>query len=436
VPDTLATTSGPGPIAPADLPPGSALGEYIVDEVIGRGGMSVVYRATHPVIGRRVAIKVLAMDRNDAVNVSRFLQEAKTANDIQHRNIVDMFTVGKLPNDQVYCVMELLDGESLADHVKRRGALRPGEVVRILEPLARALDAAHDKGVVHRDIKPGNIFLVRDPESGALDGVKLLDFGVAKLLSGSLLSSDHRTQTGTVIGTPTYMSPEQFRGKDVGPRSDIYSLGVVAYQMVTGRLPHEADNFAELLMQHMTEEPVPPTRVVPELPPWVDGAIATALHKDAERRFARATSFVAALAAPGDAAQALTTDRTAALARSRPNRLRLYLPAAAIVAVVATAIWWSRSGSTPASASAEPAPTPAAAATAPLPREPAPAVTPPRGTETVVPAGSPAPATAHAPPRALRESHRITTPRAVPAQKPAHDEPAATAVIRDIPVKL
>ena len=213
---------------------GSDVGGYVIDGELGRGGMGIVYRAQHPVIGKRVAIKVLKPSLSERPStVDRFVQEARAVNAIGHPNIVDIFAFGALPDGRSYLVMDLLQGESLRTRVKR-GALRIDEVAYVLDEIASALIAAHDKGFIHRDLKPDNIFLVANP--GRTD-VKLLDFGLAKLLPTAGQRA-FRTATGAQLGTPDYMSPEQLRGSgDIDPRSDIYSLGIVAIELLTGRRP-------------------------------------------------------------------------------------------------------------------------------------------------------------------------------------------------------
>jgi serine/threonine protein kinase len=213
---------------------GTEVGDYVVDGELGRGGMSIVYAATHPMIGKRVAIKVLspAMAKNP-ITVERFLQEARSVNRIGHPSIVDIFALGTLPDGRHYLVMDLLEGESLRQRVKR-GALPPRDAMEIVDEIASALIAAHDKGFIHRDLKPDNVFLV--PHSGRID-VKLLDFGLAKLV-GLEGGRAYRTATGALLGTPDYMSPEQLRGStDVDQRTDIFALGVMLCELLSGTRP-------------------------------------------------------------------------------------------------------------------------------------------------------------------------------------------------------
>jgi serine/threonine-protein kinase len=278
VSDSIPTTEN-APIDP-DLESGQAVGEYIVEHKLGQGGFGAVFRATHPLIGKVVAIKVLARKFSiDPEMVSRFQAEAKAVNQIRHRNIIDIFSFGTLPDGRCYYIMEYLDGEPLDTRLDRDGAIALVDAMPILNAVARALDAAHAKGIAHRDLKPENIFLARDTDGGA-DQVwpKLLDFGVAKLLANDD-GTKHKTRTGIPIGTPYYMSPEQCRGKDVDHRTDYYAFGVLAYMVLTGRHAIDADDYMSIMMAQLTEEPVPPSQVNPELPPGVDDVIAWLMKK-------------------------------------------------------------------------------------------------------------------------------------------------------------
>jgi serine/threonine-protein kinase len=215
---------------------GTDVGGYVIEGELGRGGMGVVYQATHPVIGKRVAIKVLKPSLSDnPATVERFIQEARSVNQIGHPNIVDIFAFGTLPDGRSYLIMDLLVGESLRKRVKR-GSLPVEDAVRILDEVAGALAAAHAKGFIHRDLKPDNVYLV--DHAGHVD-VKLLDFGLAKLLSpiGGISNRAFRTATGAMLGTPDYMSPEQLKGSGVDHRTDIYALGVVAFEILAAERP-------------------------------------------------------------------------------------------------------------------------------------------------------------------------------------------------------
>jgi serine/threonine-protein kinase len=262
---------------------GRTIGNYVVRDKIGEGGMGVVFRAEHPHINRRVAIKVLhpGADRNPEV-VHRFFNEARAATEIRNEHIVEVLDFGTLPEGSPYLVMEWLDGESLGSLLRASKKLPVARAAHVMSGIARALRAAHGKGVVHRDLKPDNVFLVR--RDGESDLVKVLDFGIAKLLATGL-PARYQTQTGAIIGTPAYMSPEQCRGaKEIDHRTDVYALGVMGYQMLTGRLPFEAEALGELLLKHMTEQPAPPADVDPTIPPAVSAIIARALEKEPDKR--------------------------------------------------------------------------------------------------------------------------------------------------------
>ncbi len=264
-----------------DLPKGTEVGEYVIIDVLGRGGFGTVYRAVHPLIGKRVAIKLLSRKFSaDSEMVSRFMAEARAVNQIRHRHIIDIFSFGKISDGRQYYVMEHLDGEPLDRYLAVNGPLKIDEALPILRAVARALDAAHAKGVAHRDLKPENIFLARDDEGGLFP--KLLDFGIAKL-SGQEEQLAHKTHTGVPIGTPYYMSPEQCRGKDVDHRTDIYSFGMLAYRLLTGCYPFEGA-LVDILHHQMYDEAAPPSSKNPALTAKIDAAIAWMIKKDPDER--------------------------------------------------------------------------------------------------------------------------------------------------------
>ncbi|MGN6104281.1 MAG: protein kinase domain-containing protein [Kofleriaceae bacterium] len=265
----------------AELAAGTMVGEYRVERLIGEGGMGRVYAATHPVIAKRAAIKVLhpALSVNrDAVE--RFIQEARSVNQIGHPNIVDIFAFGSLPDGRCYLVMELLRGESLATRLDR-GVPALAETCAVLDGVLVALEAAHEAGIVHRDLKPDNIFLVATRSGPPV--VKLLDFGIAKLL-GADGSRTERTETGNLLGTPAYISPEQARGQGVDHRTDIYALGGVAYQMLTGQLPFPANNAADMLAKQLLDPPPSARLVCPMVPAQLDALVVAMLAKEAAHR--------------------------------------------------------------------------------------------------------------------------------------------------------
>jgi eukaryotic-like serine/threonine-protein kinase len=264
------------------LAPGSMVGEYCVERLVGEGGMGQVYGAVHPVIGKRAAIKVLLPEicRNRSM-VERFVMEARSVNQIGHPNIVDVFAFGALPDGRQYMVMEWLKGEALSDRLSR-GIMPLGETCDVLLSIAAALDAAHEKGIIHRDLKPHNVFLV--DVKGQKQLVKLLDFGLVKLMGPEDDGRVERTRSGSVLGTPAYMSPEQALGKSVDPKSDNYSLGVMAFQMFTGRLPFTEDNAMALMVAHMQQPPTVPSAVAPNIPPEIDQLVLGLLAKDPAQR--------------------------------------------------------------------------------------------------------------------------------------------------------
>ena len=259
---------------------GSFVGEYQVEGLLGEGGMGRVYAAVHPVIAKRAAVKVLRLELSkNREAVQRFVQEARAVNQIGHPNIVDIFAFGTLPDGRCYYVMELLRGESLRSRI-RGGPLELADALSILDTISIALEAAHEKAIVHRDLKPDNVFLV-DIKSDR-PTVKLLDFGIAKLLSDDLRID--RTRTGNLLGTPAYISPEQARGHPVDHRTDVYALGALAFELVTGRLPFPADNAADMIAMHLVHAPPSARALVPVVPPLLDDLIGRLMAKDPAQR--------------------------------------------------------------------------------------------------------------------------------------------------------
>jgi serine/threonine-protein kinase len=273
---------------------GATVGSFHVLRPLGRGGMGTVYLAEHPIIGSRVAIKFLheSMAASPEL-VARFYDEARAVNRIGHENIVGIFDLSMLPPNRYYIVMEYLDGESLAA-LLRRGAVSVDEGLAILVQLCDALQCAHERGVVHRDLKPDNVFVLR--RRGA-PFVKLLDFGIAKLRDAP---AGGHTVAGMLVGTPEYMAPEQCDNRPVDARADVYALGVMAYQLLTGVLPFSG-GIAQLLVAHLQEEPRPPRSVNGLLAPALEDAILRAMRKRPADRFPDMASFGAALSAAREA---------------------------------------------------------------------------------------------------------------------------------------
>ncbi|HEX4872578.1 MAG TPA: serine/threonine-protein kinase [Nevskiaceae bacterium] len=256
------------------------LGRYEVQKELGKGAMGVVYLGKDPKIGRQVAIKTMALSQefepDELASVKeRFFREAETAGRLSHPNIVQIFDAGE-EHDLAYIAMEFIKGHDLTKHVKPNALLPVAEVIKHVADAAEALDYAHGNQIVHRDIKPANMMLVE-----ATRTIKLMDFGIARIADSS------KTKTGMVLGTPSYMSPEQLAGKRVDGRSDLFSLGVTLYQLLTGSLPFQADSMATLMFK-IANEAHPPLMVVrPDLPPGLEAVIEKVLQKSAELRYAR-----------------------------------------------------------------------------------------------------------------------------------------------------
>ena len=275
------------PAKAASTPPfdivGQMAGEYRLRRKVGEGGFGAVYEAEHPVLKRRAAVKVLHRAAGmDSDAVLRFVSEAQAANQIKNRHIIDVFSFGSLPDGRHFYVMDFLDGEPLDRYLRRAGRIDVQTTLQLLRPIASALDAAHAKGVVHRDLKPQNIFLSWDADGETVP--KLLDFGLAKLL----LDAPSLTASGTPLGTPLYMSPEQARGERVDGRADVYSLGVVCHELLTGKHPITGESTLVVLVAQVMRAPPRVSEVCPDLPPELDEPILRMLAKDPKERPASA----------------------------------------------------------------------------------------------------------------------------------------------------
>jgi eukaryotic-like serine/threonine-protein kinase len=278
---------------------GVQFGNYRALDLLGEGGMGAVYLAEHPAIGRRVAVKVLHKNytRDDSL-LGRFLNEARAANAIRHPNIIEILDSGQLPDGTPFLVMELLEGESLSARIRKQGGLPLPAALDFAYQTASALGAAHKKGIVHRDLKPDNLFVVPDPHDADRERIKVLDFGIAKLQQSP--GDSVKTRTGTLMGTPIYMSPEQCLGtKAVDHRSDIYSLGVILYEMLVGAPPFVSEGFGELVNMHLNVAPRSPRSERPDIPEPVEALVMRMLSKTADQRQADMGEVQIALKASG-----------------------------------------------------------------------------------------------------------------------------------------
>jgi serine/threonine-protein kinase len=283
----LRVIEGEGGREPSKPPPDPLIGRtiegrYSVESVLGEGGMGIVYKARHTVLNKLLAVKVLRAEvSKDGEIMMRFRQEAQSASEIGNEHIIDITDFGTLPNGSTYFVMEYLNGVSLTKGLEQSRPFPSNRTIHIAKQLCRALGAAHERGIVHRDLKPDNIYLV--PRGGDRDFVKVLDFGIAKVGG----ASTKLTKAGQVFGTPHYMSPEQCAGSAVDNRTDIYALGVILYEMASGRVPFDADNLMGILTKHLYEQPIPPHTLPPpiDVPPALEAVIMKCLSKTAEARY-------------------------------------------------------------------------------------------------------------------------------------------------------
>lgn len=283
----------------------SQLGRYEVIGELGQGAMGVVYKARDPLIDREVAIKTinlsLAMEERDEYE-ARFYQEAKAAGRLSHPNIVTIYDVGR-SEDIAYIAMEYLHGRELRDILNETKLLPISEVLAIVIQVAQGLAYAHEHDIVHRDIKPSNVMIVRDGHA------KITDFGIARMASAAV-----RTQTGMVLGSPKYMSPEQVLGREIDRRSDIFSLGVMLYEMLTGQVPFIGENVNAIMYQTLNSIPAAPSSVNPAVPEMLDYILAKALAKDMDARYQNARDLADDLKACSDS---MPRDATAATDKGR-----------------------------------------------------------------------------------------------------------------------
>jgi len=293
------------PSSPAGADPlvGQVLGgKFRVIRLLGEGGMGAVYEGEQPLgtVKRKVAVKTLHphLSRDSKIQ-ARFEREVATISELEHPNTIQVYDFGSTPEGILYFVMEFLHGGSVADRLAAEGAMAPRRACHILEQVCGSLEEAHGRGIVHRDLKPDNVVLVE--RAGQKDFVKVLDFGIAKRTTAPDEGESRLTQQGMVVGTPPYMSPEQFAGRSVDARSDIYSLGVMAYEMLTGKLPFKANTAWEWAAQHLTAPPIPIESLAEgqRVPQSMREAIRRALAKSPDERFQTVRSFMEGFSGAG-----------------------------------------------------------------------------------------------------------------------------------------
>ena len=308
---------------PGDVDPrlGQQLGDFIVCARVADGAMGRVYEARHPDTKHRVAVKILHPDvAKDGVAVERFKREYETAEELDHPNIVKVLDFGDTPDGSHFMTMEYLEGEELSGLIRRAGPQPPERTIHVVAQVCAALAHAHSYGVIHRDLKPDNIFLCRT-EAGY--EVRILDFGSVKL---QMETGPKLTAFGTTLGSPYYMSPEQAMGKlDVDQRTDVFAIAAILFEMITGKVAFEGNNVAEILMKIVNHEPPPPSGLNPRYPASIDDVVSKGIHKDKTQRFGStkelADAVVTAFGLQGDHAQWAATPEAeiqAALASAKP----------------------------------------------------------------------------------------------------------------------
>ncbi|MBL8605905.1 MAG: serine/threonine protein kinase, partial [Myxococcales bacterium] len=315
-------------------------GRYTILARLGAGSMGTVYRAKQHAMGREVAIKILRSDRavDDAAK-ARFLREARTNSLLASPNTVTVFDFGQAQTGELYLAMELLDGESLGQRLHREGRLGVHAAVDTTRQALRSLAEAHAKGIIHRDLKPDNLFFARVLSGGQHEEiVKVLDFGIAKMLRDEDAAMNAvETQAGTVFGTPRYMSPEQAQGKALDPRSDLYALGVILYQMLAGRPPFADDDAVVVMARHIKTQPRPLSEVCPDaqIPPEVERVVMRTLSKDPNDRPPSAEALSVELARALETTGALTSGVRISVSQP-PQPIPALLAPVAVAAPAAT----------------------------------------------------------------------------------------------------
>lgn len=337
-----------GAASPADRVGTLFAGRYRLESILGTGSSGVVYEAKHAWTGRTVALKLLKPDlADDAEAVRRFMQEARSASEVVHPNVVQMLDMGAEDDGAVFLVMDRFEGESLEDRLARDETLSLEETLRVLVPVMDALSLAHERGVVHRDLKPANVFLHQE-RGGVVP--KLLDFGLSKLLDVQWIKA---TQSGVTVGTPFYMSPEQAEARDQGPWCDVWGMGVVLYRTLSGKLPFRGASGPKLLMQIVEGHAAPIDSVI-ALPEPVAAVIDRALTRDLEVRYTNMSEMLEALErACGEANVAWPSlDRSAERddfdpgpRDAPPSRWRYGAVAAVMALGLVGALWWAWSAS-------------------------------------------------------------------------------------------